>query len=57
MSKTFREDYYEDENRGRNKNSYKQKRQKVKNFLKRIDINSIDPDDEDLEELNDEEPK
>ena len=54
MSKTFREGYYEDEGWRKEKigKTSKQKRQKVKDYLKQIEFEELDEEDElDFEEL------
>lgn len=52
MSKSFR-DTYDSDNFGtkRINKSHKQKRQKVKDYLRQIDTDNI-PDDEDFDEFN-----
>jgi hypothetical protein len=47
MSKTFRENYYDNDSCGIKKvgKSYKHKRQKVKDYLRRIDIDIIENDE------------
>lgn len=54
MSKTFRENYYDSDNYGMKKDSKSNKRQKVKTYLKKIDVKSIDPDEDFLNEIDEE---
>jgi len=53
MSKSFREGYYEDDYRGMKKvgKSNKQGRQKVKDYLRKIDFNNLEEIDDDVVEM------
>jgi len=54
MSKTFKEDYYGDDNWGKKKQgkSSRQKRQKVKDYLRHIDGDFEEDFKEEIEELD-----
>ena len=54
MGKTFKEDYYDDDERGKKmiKKSSKKTRHKVKDYLKHLEIEKLDKDFE-IEEIED----
>jgi len=56
MSKTFRENYYDADNYGMEKvgKSQKKSRQKVKDYLRKIDLDSLEEDEEYEEEIDEE---
>lgn len=53
MSKTFRDNYFEDDGLGKRKSqkSHKQKRNKVKDFLRNLDTNINEEDEFEIENL------
>lgn len=46
MSKTFRENYYDGDNYGMKKAGKSKSRQKVKDYLRKIDLDNLEEDEE-----------